>query len=140
MWKLAALALLLLLGCEPAKSQPFIGPSPVICQSFIAATAATTTMVRILQAAAGKVTYLCGWNASDSGAGAGAFTLSYGTGTNCATGTVQIGSTIALAANGFAADHRTYAWAALPVGADVCWTVTGTGQIGLTLYYGQYGP
>lgn len=111
---LAALAAL----CTPASPQgSVVGPGqPLLCgqqiptQVQIGVSGAT----RIVQGVLGKTIIICGWHVTNSAA-AGTFQLTYGTGSNCGTGTVTLTPAFTVTSTAPATDHIDYAVASIPV-------------------------
>src|SRR6266404_488274 len=64
-----------------------IGPTnQIICNKIAMLAAGPTSITQVIAAVAGQGVNLCGWHVTNTGA-TGNFSISYGTGTNCGTGT-----------------------------------------------------
>ena len=138
MRKLLLALLLALASAVPAASQP--GGQPLICTKTFQVSQAAVALTKIVSGVTGTSINICGY-AANAGAAAATFALSYGTGTNCATGTVSITPVFALGINGVMVDHVTGANIAIPsvnasgVANDLCLVTTGTGPLGIIVYY-----
>ena len=139
MKKLALLALLL--SCGAAQAQ-VVGGQQIVCNKTFQVSQAATALTKIISGVSGTTINLCGW-AANAGAATATFALSYGTGTNCGTGTTSITPVYSLAINGVLVDRSGIANIAVPqqnasgVLQDLCLVTTGTGPLAITIYYFQ---
>lgn len=120
--------------CFPASAQgPIVGPgnivlcpgvpgSPVPAQATFVGSAA---LAQLVAGVAGKSIYICGWHITNT-ATTGTFLFSYGTGSNCGTGTVTILPAQSVSSTAPATDHIDYAFAQLPAGVSLCQNSTAT--------------
>ena len=141
MRKLPALATLLVgvLWQSPAFSQE-IGPSPIYCNAVYSVTnlSGPVAQTRIVQNTGNRTISLCGWNVTNSGGASATISFQAGTGTNCGTNTIT--SAVAIFVNNATQniDHDPVSSASMPQGYDLCWTITGTGNVNANIYYGMY--
>ena len=142
MRKLLAL-LAALLGAFLWQSPTFaqeIGPSPIYCNSTysVSGQSGPIAQTRIVQNNGSQTISMCGWNISNTGGAAVTISFQAGTGTNCGTGTI-VGTTAVTVSNGAQnIDHDPVASFSIPKGMDLCWTVTGTGNINAVIFFGAY--
>lgn len=142
MKKLLLALALVLASAVPAASQPG-SAQPTICNKVFVVSQGATAITRIITGVAGQNISICGF-VYNSGAAASTGTLSYGTGTNCGTGTTTLIPTISLPINGLLVDKGDFASIPVPavnasgVPIDVCLTSTGTGPFVLVLHYAQF--
>ena len=127
-----AFGIRLMLG--PVQAQgPIVGPgnlvvcpgvpgSPVPVQGTFTGTAA---LLQIVAGVAGKSIYICGWHITNT-TSAGTFAFSYGTGTNCGTGTTTLVPALNVSNTAPSTDHIEYAFVQLPVGQALCQNSTAT--------------
>src|SRR5215471_8260097 len=133
---------LLLLAVGPAGAQD-TRTTPSWCNKTFSVNQGAVALTKVISGVANQSIQLCGVSAS-GGAAASTLSLSYGTGTNCATGTVTIFPIVNLAINGAYIDHVPFANVGVPsvnssgVANDVCLVTTGTGPITVILYYAQF--
>ena len=139
MRKLLILPLLLPLWQSPAFAQ-VTGPPPVFCNHTYAVSALSGPVAqsRIVQNSGNATISVCGWNIANTGGASVTLTFQAGTGTNCGTGTTNPGLGITVSNGAQNIDHISVAIDSLPQGTDLCWTITGTGNINGTIYYGMY--
>ena len=141
MRKLALSFIALLALCGTAQSQGVGGPS-IVCNQTFQINQGAVALTKIISGIAGRSISICGWTA-DAGAASGAFSVSYGTGTNCGTGTTTVIPVITLAITAGLSDHVPLAHIAIPsvnasgVPIDVCLVTTGTGPTSVIIYYFQ---
>src|SRR3974390_1833068 len=90
------LALVLLLGTRALAQS--IGPGPAYCAKSFFLSAGATAMTQQVAPIAGMRVVVCGY-VLNAGAAASTFLLSYGTGTNCGTGTNALTPTFSLPIN-----------------------------------------
>ena len=142
MKRLLLALLLALASAVPAASQPG-SAQPTICNKFFAVSQGATAITRIITGVASQNISICGF-VYNSGAATSTGTLSYGTGTNCGTGTTTLIPTISLPINGLLVDRGDFASIPVPavnasgVPIDVCLTSTGTGPFVIILHYAQF--
>lgn len=137
---------LLLVGALVALASPtqaqVVGGQQIVCNQTFQVSQGAVALTKIISGIAGRTISICGWAAS-AGAAAGTFSISYGTGTNCATGTVTVVPIMNLAINSTDNDHVPVANIAIPtvnasgVPIDVCLVTTGTGPTSILIYYFQ---
>ena len=125
-----ALAVLMLAAPREARAQQ----GPIYCQQA-AALAGFTTLAQLIAVPSGSARiFICGWVASSLTASA--ITFSYGTGTNCGTGTTATGPTIETAATDTKVDASpNYRGWLVPPGQALC--VAGSAAANIHLYYTQ---
>jgi hypothetical protein len=138
---LALLAALLgaFLWQSPAFAQE-IGPSPIYCNSTysVSGQSGPIAQTRIVQNNGSQTISMCGWNIANTGGAAVTISFQSGTGTNCGTNTV-VGTTAVTVGNGAQnIDHDPVASFSIGKGQDLCWTVTGTGNINAVIFFGAY--
>src|SRR5258707_4228331 len=76
-------------GPVPTHAQG-VGPTnQIVCNKVATLTAGPTTITQVIALVAGQSINLCGWHVTNTGA-TGNFSLSYGTGANCGTGTQPV--------------------------------------------------
>ena len=141
MRKLPALATLLVgaLWQSPAFPQE-IGPSPIYCNSTYSVSGQSGPIARttIVANNGNQTISMCGWNISNTGGAAVTMSFQAGTGTNCGTNTI-VGTTAVTVSNGAQnIDHDPVASFSIPKGMDLCWTVTGTGNLNAVIFFGAY--
>lgn len=130
MKKLSA-ALLLFLGLASAALAQFSGPVPVTQASVTFGS--TTAMAKIITGAASKSIYLT--NIVIHPATTSVVTLSYGTGTNCATGTtVFYGPSTFQAGENVQVGNGAGALFVVPPAQDVCITIATAAAPGWISY------
>jgi hypothetical protein len=135
------LALLLALVAVPAAAQP-IGLGQT-CNKTFAISQAATVLTKIISGVAGQNISVCGI-VLNSGAAASTAGLSYGTGTNCGTGTTTFYPTVSLPINGLLVDRGDFPQMGFPsvngsgVANDLCLVTTGTGPTVVVIHYIQF--
>ena len=129
----------LLVFLRPAEAQ-VVGPPAVFCNAIFtqSAVGGPLAQTRIIAAAPGKSTSVCGWNISNTGGASATVTFQTGTGTNCGTNTVNTGLGVTVPNGQSNIDHIPTVFESGGVNIDLCWTITGTGTINATIYYGQF--
>jgi hypothetical protein len=103
------------------------GPSPygqVQCNKSVNYDAATVGATELVPAIAGAIVYVCNY-IIDSAGGAQTAGLVYGTGTNCATGTILMTPNWTLASNQTIIDNITDAVLQTGVGNALCISANG---------------
>jgi len=135
MKKLLALLLLLVLT-EPAEAQ-MVGAPSIACNQRFQVSQGAVALTRIVTGTATTSISICGYS-SNAGAAAATWQLSFGTGTNCGTGTTAITPVFSLGINGVLVDHNIYAFFTLPQNTDLCLVTTGTGPLQIMVFYGQF--
>lgn len=139
MRKLLLIAGALLALATSANAQPAVNG----CNKIFQVNQAAVALTKIISGVAGQHIDICGWSLN-AGAAAGTASLSYGTGTNCGTGTTTIYPVIALGINGTFMDHISVPQTPVPsvnasaVPIDVCLVTTGTGPTSVIIYYAQF--
>jgi len=130
--------LLLLLLVGPANAQ--VGAPVVQCNANYsqAGLGGPVAQVKIIQDVPGKQISVCGWNISNTGGASVTITFTGGTGTNCGTNNVATGIAITVGNGQSNIDHNPSAFASVPTGYDLCWTITGSGTVNAVVYYGIF--
>jgi hypothetical protein len=137
-WLPRLFALLLLpLALPTAPDQAQAQSVAVSCINNYVATLTAVSSTQVVPAIDGKSVGLCGW-ALDAGSAPPTVQLVYGTGVNCGTGTTPFSISVTLANNGFFLDHQQGVYVQTPPGQALCVSVTGTGSIGVGIYWAQY--
>jgi hypothetical protein len=131
-----ALVLLVLLSATRALAQT-VGPGPAYCAKSFFVSAGATTMTQQVAPIAGQRVVVCGY-VLNAGSAAATFLLSYGTGSNCGTGTTALTPTFSLPINGVVANRGVTVGETTPLGQALCYTITGTGPMNAVVYYDQY--
>lgn len=139
MRKLLLALLLALAYAVPAEAQaPQNG-----CNKIFTVNQAAVALTKIISGVARQSISICGISVS-AGAAVGSASLSYGTGTDCATGTVVLIPAIALGINGNFTDHIAVPHIPVPaqnasaVPIDICLVTVGAGPTTVILYYAQF--
>jgi hypothetical protein len=123
---------LLLVSPQGAQAQSFVPPSAHLCDRATSGSA----VQQIATAVASVNIYVCGY-AIDATASAATFTLAYGTGTNCGTGTTNVSPAFIGSGQGSAfVDHGTFSFVTLPAGQNLC--VVSANNSTYAVYWGQY--
>lgn len=121
-----ALALALSALIPGAQAQgPVVGPGNIILCGKGATFTGTAALAQIIAAVSNQSIFICGWHITNTAA-AGTFAFSYGTGSNCGTGTVNILSNVSVSNTAPATDHIDYAFLQIPVGNALCQNSTAT--------------
>lgn len=142
MRKLLLALLLALASAVPAAAQGG-GAQPTVCNKFFAVSQAATALTKIITGVAGQNISVCGV-VLNSGAAASTAGLSYGTGTNCGTGTTVWLPVVSLPINGLLVDSTSFASMPVPpvnasgVAIDLCLVTTGTGPTVVIIHYAQF--
>jgi hypothetical protein len=134
--RIALVVALVLLSTTRALGQS-IGPGPAYCGKSFFVSAGATAMTQQVAPVAGARVVICGY-VLNAGAAAATFLLSYGTGSNCGTGTTALTPTFSLPINGVVANRGVTVGEATAVGSALCYTITGTGPMNAVVYYDQY--
>lgn len=135
---LSFIALIALCGTALAQTPPVFG-----CNKIFQVNQGAVALTKILTGVAGQHFEICGYTIS-AGAAASTTSLSYGTGTNCGTGTTTLLPVINVAINSNVVDHTSVPHIAVPavnasaVPIDVCLVTTGAGPTSVILYYAQF--
>ena len=117
---------------QGAQAQSLGPPTAHLCDRVTSGNA----VAQIATAAAGLNTYVCGYVIDATGSAA-TFTLAYGTGTNCGTGTTNVSPAFQGSGQGASfVDHATFAFATLPAGQNLC--VVSSNNASYAIYWGQY--
>src|SRR5258705_10615226 len=105
--KKLSLALLVWLGLAcPAFPQQTDRP-PIYCTRYFQVNQAAVALTKIVSGTSGQSIGVCGYTLS-GGAAVSTFSMSYGTGTNCATGGVVMVPLINVPINGIIVDHIAF--------------------------------
>ena len=88
---------------------------------------------QVIAPATGKLINFCGWHVTNT-AGAGTFSLTFGTGATCGTGTVNITPALNVTSSAPSADHEQSAFISSAQGAGLCVSPSVTTISGV-LYY-----
>jgi hypothetical protein len=142
MRKLSA-ALLLFFGLVSAALAQQTDRPPLYCTSEFQVNQAAVALTKIISGTSGQSIGICGV-ALSGGAAASTFSMSYGTGTNCATGAVVMMPLINIGVNASYIDHVPFVNLSPPsqntsaVANDVCVVTTGTGPLSIIVYYIKY--
>ena len=136
LWLLVALALAAL--CGPASPQgTIVGPGGLIlCPQLATLAVGPSTITQIVAAVTGKAISICGWHITNTGA-TGTFSLSYGTGANCGTGTTAVVPPQNVTSTAPATDHIDYAFFTTPVSQALCITPS-VATIAAVVYFNQF--
>lgn len=135
---IAGLALAFLASVSPALAQTgTVGPTNAIfCNQVAQMPAGPSAITQVIAAKAGKSIFVCGWHVTNTGA-TGTFSISYGTGTNCGTGTTAVIPALNVTSTAPSADHIDYAQLYAPAGNAVCITPS-VATISAILYFSQF--
>ena len=138
MKKQIAASILWLALAAPALAQ--VGPSPIYCNNAysVSALSGPVTQTRIVANSGNATISLCGWNISNTGGASVTVTFQGGTGTNCGTNTASANMAITVSNGAQNIDHDPVASRSMAQGQDLCWTITGTGNINGIIFYGMY--
>jgi len=103
-------ALFVVLTSASASAQPtIIGPAQTaICNQIAGLAVGPTTITTVIAGKAGQAIFLCGWHITNTGA-TGTFTLTVGSGANCAGSPVVIVPAANVTNTAPSADHVEYA-------------------------------
>lgn len=132
------LSILAALGLGPwAPLLAQVGPPNTIqCNQVAALTAGPIVITQIQAGLTGKIITICGWHITNTGA-SGTFSLSYGTGTNCGTGTTTIVPPLNVTSSAPSADHVDFASLSIPAGNALCITPS-VATIAGVVFIGQF--
>lgn len=134
------LSLLAAIGLWPSVALTqgtIVGPGNlVLCPSIATLTAGPTTITQLVALSTGKSISICGWHVTNTGA-TGTFSLSYGTGSNCGTGTTTIVPAQNVTSTAPATDHIDYAFYTVPVSNALCITPS-VATVAAVVYYNQF--
>jgi hypothetical protein len=142
MRKLLLALLLVLASAVPAAAQS-TSAAGITCNKFFAVSQGAVALTKIITGIASQNISLCGF-VYNSGAATSTVGLSYGTGTNCATGTTVLIPVVSLPINGLLVDKGDFASMAVPavngsgVPIDLCLVTTGTGPAVVIVHYAQF--
>ena len=131
---LAGAALIALVSVDTwHKAKAQLGPpNQVLCNQLIIQAASTTSLATIVTGTSGKVVFICGWHVTNNIATAATFTLSSGTGTNCATTNTNITPAFSVTSSAPSTDHVEFASLSLAAGNNLCVISSATTlQIGI---------
>jgi len=114
-----------------------VGPgNMILCPKVATIAVGTTGLTQVAAAITGASISLCGWHITNT-ASAGTFTISYGTGSNCGTGTTVIIPAQNVSNNAPATDHIDFAFFTTPVSQALC-VNPSVATIAVVLYYNQF--
>lgn len=134
------LALLLALSAliPGAQAQgPIVGPgNMVLCPKIATLAVGPVVLTQIIAAVAGQSITICGWHVTNTGA-SGTFSFSYGTGSNCGTGTQLIIPPQNVTLNAPATDHIDYGFYTTPASQAFCITPS-VATVAAVVYYNQF--
>jgi hypothetical protein len=136
---LGLLALLFVLSAGPsALSQgPIVGPGqPILCPRIATLAVGPATITQIIAPVTGQAISICGWHVTNTGA-TGTFSLSYGTGSNCGTGTQLFVPPQNVTNTAPATDHIDYAFFTTPVSQAICITPS-VATVAAVIYFNQF--
>jgi hypothetical protein len=136
MKKLILALLALTASLELAWAQQ-VGPPPLYCNKSFAVGSGATSITQAVAGVTGQSIHICGYDIN-AGAAAGTFQLTTGTGTNCNANVTQVTPVFALGINGVLVSRNGFVWFSSIPGAQLCFTITGTGPIQAVVSYGQY--
>ena len=120
------LVLLLFLLAGPAFAQPVSPNGPVVCDSTANYSASVQQLTQFVALNASARIYICSYT-FNTGATASSVGLSYGTGSNCATGTTALVSPLVMPVNTTVSSPPLYGALSVPAGNALCINVaTGT--------------
>lgn len=135
--KKLALALVAYVALTCAALAQQVGPTnQILCNKQALLAAGPTAITRIQTGVASQNISICGWHVTNTGA-TGTFSLSYGTGTNCGTGTTTIIPAMNVTSTAPSSDHIDYAWFTLPAGVDLCITPS-VATVSAIIYTAQF--
>src|SRR6266567_5571577 len=99
-----------------------VGPTnTILCNKIATLTAGPTTITQVVSAVAGQGISLCGWHVTNTAA-TGSFSVCYGTGANCGTGTTTIIPSMNVTSTAPSGDHTQYADFTAPLANAICIT------------------
>jgi hypothetical protein len=134
---LLALGLCLALSSSALSQGTIVGPGNLIlCTKIANMAVGPTTITTVIAAVTGQTIHLCGWHITNTGA-TGTFSISYGTGAACVTGTTVIVTVQNVTSTAPSADHPQYATFSLPPSNALCVTPS-VATIAATIYYAQF--
>lgn len=136
---LASLVLLALLLCPfpDVRAENAVGPTNIIyCNKIATLAVGPATITQIAAGVAGQNISVCGWSVTNTGA-TGTFSLSYGTGSNCGTGTNTFIPALNITSTAPATDRQASAFFTLPVANALCITPS-VATISAVVYYAQF--
>jgi hypothetical protein len=142
MKKLAlALGLCLALGSSALSQGPMVGPGQLIpCNRIGVLPAGSTGLQQVIPPSgtvpAGQSVFICGWHVTNTGA-TGTFSASYGTGSNCGTGTTTVFPAVNVQNTAPSADHIDYAVIQLPFAQNLCINPS-VATISAIVFYNQF--
>jgi hypothetical protein len=138
---LLALGLCLIVGPSAFSQGTIVGPgNAILCPRLATLAVGPSTITQIVPAVTGQTISICGWHVTNTGA-TGTFSLSYGTGSNCGTGTVLFIPPQNVTSTAPATDHIDYAFFTVPMVAGVAQALCITpsvATIAAVVYYSQF--
>jgi hypothetical protein len=134
---LLALGLCSLLSSSALAQGVIVGPGQqVLCTGIAGLPAGSTGLQQVVAASTGKSIFICGWHVTNT-ASSGTFAISYGTGSNCGTGTVTIVPAQNVNSTAPSADHIDYAVGSIPQSNALCLNFSVATIAGI-IYYNQF--
>jgi hypothetical protein len=134
---LLALGLCLALSSSALSQGTIVGPGNLIlCTKIANMPVGPTAITQVIAAVTGQTIHICGWHITNTGA-TGTFAISYGTGSNCGTGTAVIVTVQNVTSTAPSADHPQFATYSLPISNALCVTPS-VATIAATVYYAQF--
>ena len=114
-----------------------VGPTnQIVCNKVATLTAGPVVITQVIAAVAGQSVNLCGWHVTNTGA-TGNFSLSYGTGSNCGTGTTVVIPAMNVTSTAPSADHAQLAYFTTPAANALCITPS-VATISAVIFYAQF--
>ena len=132
-----SVALLLYFGLACAALAEPVGPvNDILCNKIGNLPVGNTTITQIIAGVASQSINICGWHVTNTGA-TGTYSISYGTGTNCATGTTTVVPTTNVTSTAPDVDHIDYAMVTIPAGNALCIT-SSVATVSTLIFYSQF--
>lgn len=131
------LALLLMLLASPALAQPLTPYGPLVCDSSASYSASTSGLTQVVALRSDARIYVCNY-VLNVGAVATNVGLSYGSGTNCATGTTALTPAYVIPASGTIVLGGAAAGLTVPAGNALCVSTSGANPVNVSVLYFQH--
>ncbi len=113
-----------------------VGPTnTILCNKIATLTAGPSTITQVVAAVAGQSISLCGWHVTNTAA-TGTFSISYGTGANCGTGTTVVIPVMSVTSTAPSGDHTQFATFSAPTANALC--ITPAATVSAVIYYAQF--
>src|SRR5678816_4292771 len=128
--------LLFLLPAGPALGQPISPYGQVTCDASASYSASTSGLTQLVALRADARIYVCGF-ILNVGATATNVGLSYGSGTNCATGTVALTPAFVMPVNGVLA-YTPVLGLIIPAGNALCISTSAANPVTASVQYFQH--